>query len=186
MWNTTNNSFFVSKMCFDLNNLFFLLLKEPLKATTNLCFRYKMLEKLLLGSFLLQVVCFYKNFCTKKQNLTARFTPLCQQLEPTTNNSYQLFKTCKTAWLSGSRHHYYGGHDWKVVVQPSPMVTKKHPWIRGLMVLTSAGGTKTSSKLSWQDFKHQLELRNWIAAPPSLSRDRRIKMKQRKKFPIIQ
>ena len=93
------------------------------------------------------------------------------------------------AWPSGSERRFYDGHDLKVHDSTPTQASLLHPWIRCFTTIISAWWNLTSSKLKKQQAKFIRKTRKQRQllsesgfflriAPPSLSRDRRIKMKK--------
>ena len=93
------------------------------------------------------------------------------------------------AWLSGSERRFYDDHDRKVDGSPPNPVSLLRPWIRCFTMIISAWWNLASSKLkkSRRKFKRKTWKQRQLLsesgfvlriAPPSLSRDRRIKMKK--------
>ena len=92
------------------------------------------------------------------------------------------------AWRSGSERRFYDDHDYKVNGSTPNLVSVLRPWIRYFTLIISAWWNLASSKLkkSQEVQAENLEQRQLLSesgfvlriAPPSLFRDRRIKMKK--------
>ena len=94
------------------------------------------------------------------------------------------------AWLSGLEYRFYDGQDRKVDGSTPTEGSLLRPWIRCFMAIISAWRNLTSSKLKNSEAKFKRKNRKFqgqllsesgfvqCIAPPSLSRDRRIKMKK--------
>ena len=94
------------------------------------------------------------------------------------------------AWRSGSERRFYDDHDRKVDGSPPNLVSLLRPWIRCFTMIISAWWNLASSK-SKKKVRRKFKRKTWKQrqllsesgfvlriAPPSLSRDRRIKMKK--------
>ena len=93
------------------------------------------------------------------------------------------------AWRSGSERRFYDDHDRKVNGSTPNLVSLLRPWIRCFTMIISAWWNLASSKLKKSEENSTGKLGNkrkllsesgfvLRIAPPSLSRDRRIKMKK--------
>ena len=91
------------------------------------------------------------------------------------------------AWPSGSERCFYDGHDRKIDGSTPTQASLLRPWIRSFMAIMSAWRNLTSSKLKKSEAKFARKNRKQVLsesgfvlciAPPSLSRDRSIKMKK--------
>ena len=93
------------------------------------------------------------------------------------------------AWRSGLERRFYDDHDRKVNGSTPNLVSLLRPWIRCFTMIISAWWNLASSKLKKSEAKfnrktwkqRQLLSESGFVlriAPPSLSRDRRIKMKK--------
>ena len=85
------------------------------------------------------------------------------------------------------RRRFYNNPDRMIMGLTCTLVTLLRPWIKRLTMIISARWLRTSSKFMWKEVKRQQEkLENGLLlsgcgiiqrrGPPSLSRDRRIKM----------
>ena len=94
------------------------------------------------------------------------------------------------AWPSGSEALFYDGHVHKVDGSTPNQAWLLRPWTRCFTTITSAWWNLTSSKLKKSEAKFKRKTRKYRQllsesrfvlriAPPSLSRDRRIKMKKK-------
>ena len=92
-------------------------------------------------------------------------------------------------WPSGSEHRFYVGHDRKVDASTPTEASLLRPWIRYFTIIISAWWNPKSSKLKKSAAKFKPKTRKQgqllsecgfvlCIAPPSLSRDSRIKMKK--------
>ena len=104
---------------------------------------------------------------------------------PTRYSSQSL----SAAFPSGSERHFYDGHDRKVDALTSTQASLLRPWITCFTMIISAWYNLTSSKAKKAEAKFQRRTRKQRQllresgfvtgiAPPSLSRDRMIKMKK--------
>ena len=90
------------------------------------------------------------------------------------------------AWRSGSERRFYDDHDRKVNGSTPNLVSLLRPWIRCFTMIISAWWNLVSSKLKKSEENSTGKQRQLLSesgfvlriAPPSLSRDRRIKMKK--------
>ena len=93
------------------------------------------------------------------------------------------------AWPSGSERRFYESRDRKVDGSTPSQVLLLRPWTRCFTIIISIWWNVTSSKSKKSEAKFKRKLGNKIEllsesgfvlriAPPSLSRDRRIKMKK--------
>ena len=93
------------------------------------------------------------------------------------------------AWPSGSERRFYDSRDRKVDGATSTQISLLRPWIRCFTIIISTGWNLTRSKSKKSEAKFKRTLGNKIKllresefvlriAPPSLSRDRRMKMKK--------
>ena len=93
------------------------------------------------------------------------------------------------AWPSGSERRFYYSRDRKVDGSTPTQISLLRPWIRCLTIIISTSWNLTSSKSKKSEAKFKRKLGNKMEllsesgfvlriAPPSLSRDRRIKMKK--------
>ena len=96
-----------------------------------------------------------------------------------------------TVYSSGSERRFYDDHDRKVDGSPPNLVSLLRPWIRCFTMIISAWWNLASSKSkkkSIRKFKRKTWKQRQLLsesgfvlriAPPSLSRDKRIKMKKK-------
>ena len=99
------------------------------------------------------------------------------------------------AWSSGSERRFYDGHDHKVEGSTPTQASLLHLRIRCFAIIISDRWNLTSCKSKKSDAKFKRKTRKQVqllseskfvlsVAPPSLSRDRRIKMKKSIKISI--
>ena len=100
-----------------------------------------------------------------------------------------MFWWITAAWPSGWEHRFYDGHDRKVDGLTLTQAWMLRPWIRCFMAIISAWRNLTSSKLKKSEAKFERKNQTHgqllsesgfvpCIAPPSLSHDRRIKIKK--------